>query len=94
MKMRKIRPMFAMTLDWHLTKALEENDFTEVSDKLREQLIERGMQARDAALKAPVMLDGMDRALQGEFDFKRIRNELYAERRNANAVGTVTPFAS
>lgn len=77
--MPKFRPMYAMSLNWHLTKALEENEFSQVSDKLRDQLIERGMQPREAAIKAPVMLDGMDKALQGEFDFKRIRNELCGE---------------
>lgn len=71
-----------MSLDWHLTKTLEENEFSQVSDKLRNQLAARGMSPREAALKAPVMLDGMDRALQGEFDFKRIRDQLvHAARR-------------
>ncbi len=91
MQMRKFRPMYAMSLDWHLTRALEENEFSEVSDKLRNQLIERGMPPREAAMNAPVMLDGMDRALQGEFDFKRIRNELCAERRSRDAVSQLTP---
>ena len=80
--MRKFRPMYAMSLDWQLTKSIEENEFAAVADKLRNQLIERGMPPREAAIKAPVMLDGLDRALQGEFDFKRIRNELCAERRS------------
>jgi hypothetical protein len=86
MEDRKFRPMFAMSLDWHLTRALEENEFASVSDKLRDQLIERGMAAREAAMKAPVMLDGMDRALQRQFDFKRIRSELSAERLSDGAV--------
>jgi hypothetical protein len=79
MKTRKIRPMYAMSLNWNLTRALEENEFSAVSDKLRDQLVESGMSAREAAIKAPVMLDGTDRALQGQFDFKRIRDELRAE---------------
>ena len=82
---------YAMTLDWHLTRALEENEFSKVSDKLRDQLTERGMPPREAALKAPVMLDGMDRALQREFDFKRIRNELGTERRNGDASDPLEP---
>ncbi|ARN23194.1 hypothetical protein [Piscinibacter gummiphilus] len=86
--MRKFRPMYAMSLDWHLTKVLEENEFADVSDKLREQLIERGMAPREATIKAPVMLDGMDKALQGQFDFKRIRNQLCDERR---ALDSATP---
>lgn len=94
MRKRKIRPMFAMSLDWHLTKALEENEFSEVSDKLRIQLTERGMPPREAAIKAPVMLDGMDRALQGEFDFKRIRNELCAEQRSRDAASPLTPASA
>lgn len=94
MQIRKFRPMFAMSLDWHLTSALEENEFSEVSDKLRDQLIERGMPPREAAINAPVILDGMDRALQGEFDFKRIRNELCAERRSRDAASPLTPAAT
>jgi len=79
MENRKIRPMLAMSVAWHLTKSLEENEFTSVSDKLRDQLTEGGMSPREAAMKAPVILDGTDRALQGEFDFKLIRIELAAE---------------
>ncbi|MGB4064743.1 MAG: hypothetical protein WBK19_13055 [Azonexus sp.] len=90
MKVRKFRPMYAMSLDWHLTRALEENEFSEVSDKLRDQLTERGMPPREAAIKAPVMLDGMDKALQGEFDFKRIRNELCVERGSRDAASPLT----
>lgn len=82
---RKFRPMHAMNVNWHLTKALEENSFSMVSDKLREQLIEGGMSPREATINAPVMLDGADRTLRGEFDFKRIRQELNAERRSHNA---------
>ncbi|WP_176464136.1 hypothetical protein [Bordetella genomosp. 11] len=82
---RKVRLMYAMSLDWHLTKALKENSFAAVSDKLRDQMIEGGMAPREAAMKAPVMLDGMDRAFQRQFDFKRIRNELAAERRGHGA---------
>lgn len=93
MKERTLRPMLAMSLDWHLTRALEQNEFSAVSDKLRDQLIERGMPPREAAINAPVMLDGMDRALQGEFDFKRIRNELCAERRSRDAASPLTPAA-
>ena len=93
MKERTLRPMLAMSLDWHLTRALEQNDFSAVSDKLRDQLIERGMPPRKAAINAPVMLDGMDRALQGEFDFKGIRNELCAERRSRDAASPLTPAA-
>ena len=86
--------MFAMSLDWHLTKALEENEFSEVSDKLRDQMIERGMPPREAAIKAPVMLDGMDRALQGEFDFKRIRSELCVEQVSRNPANPITTEAA
>ena len=89
MPTRSFRPMYAMSLDWHLTRSLDENEFSAVSDKLRDQLIERGMLPRDAAIKAPVMLDGMDRALQGQFDFKRIRRELCAERSSSDEA---TPF--
>lgn len=92
--MREFRPMFAMSLDWHLTRALEENEFAAVADKLRDQLTERGLPPREAAIKAPVMLDGMDRALQGEFDFKRIRDELCAERRSRDAASPLTPAAA
>ncbi len=92
--MREFRPMYAMSLDWHLTKALDENDFAAVADKFREQLIEQGLPPREAAIKAPIILDGLDRALQGEFDFKRIRNELCAERRSRDAAGPLTPAAA
>lgn len=85
MQNRKFSPMYAMSLDWHLTRALEEYEFSEVSDRLRDQLTERGMSLREAAIKAPIMLDGMDKALQGEFDFKRIRSELCADRRSREA---------
>jgi hypothetical protein len=91
---RKISPMHAMSLNWHLTRALDQNEFSAVSDKLRDQLIEGGMPAREAAINAPVMLDGMDRALQGEFDFKRIRNELYAKLLSRDADGPLTPAVS
>jgi|GEM_PF-4138533 len=94
MQNRKIRPMYSMSLNWHLTKSLEENEFSKVSDKLRDQLTEAGMPPREATLKAPVMLDGMDRALQGEFDFKRIRNELAAEQRCNESTGTLPSAAS
>lgn len=82
MKKRNIRPMHAMTLAWHATKSLEEHDFVDVSDKLRDQLVNAGMSDREAAKQAPVMLDGIDRALQGEFDFKAIRSELSAEQKS------------
>lgn len=91
MPKRKLRPMYAMSFDWHLTRALAENRFTEVSDKLRDQLIEGGRPPRQAAIEAPIMLDGMDRALQGQFDFSRIRRELGAERRSGDAVDPPTP---
>lgn len=89
--MRKTSPMHAMKLDHHVKKALNENDFTKVSDKVREQLVEKGMPPREAAMKAPVILDGVDKALQGEFDFKRIRCELKAEREQDDAAGQVAP---
>ncbi len=90
---RKIRPMYSMSLAWHLTKSLEENEFTRVSDKLRDQLTEGGMSPREAAMKAPIMLDGMDRALQREFDFKRIRSELATEQHNSDVPGTLPSVA-
>ena len=94
MQDRKYRPMYAMSLDWHLTRVLEENEFSEVSDKLRDQLIDRGMPPREAAIKAPVILDGLDMAFRCEFDFKRIRSELSAERHSLDAVSPRMPFAA
>ena len=88
---RKFRPMQAMSLNWHLNKALEEFKFCEVSDKLRDQLVEGGMHPREAAIKAPVILDGTDKALRGEFDFKRIRNELCAQQRSLDPASPLTP---
>jgi len=86
--------MLAMSVNWHLTKALEENQFAQVSDKLRDQLIENGVSARDAAMQAPVMLHGMDKALQGEFDFKRVREELAHEKRTQDGSGHLVPSPS
>ena len=87
---RKFRPMLAMSVNWHLTRALDEFSFADVSDKLREQLVEGGMPPREAAIKAPVILDGTDKALRGEFDFRRIRNELCAERRSPDPASPLT----
>jgi hypothetical protein len=71
--------MYAMTLNWQLCSSLEEYEFSTVSDKLRDQLIEGGMPPRDATIRAPIILDGLERAHRGEFDFARIRRELRAE---------------
>ncbi|MDA8452357.1 hypothetical protein M5C97_19350 [Acidovorax sp. NCPPB 3859] len=38
------------------------------------------MGEREAAQRAPTMLDGIDRALDGDFDFAKFRRELKAER--------------
>ena len=92
--MRKTRPMLAMSLNWHLTRALEENEFSAVSDLLRNQLIEQGMPPREATINAPIMLDGLDRALQGAFDFRRIRKELCTERRGHDLASQLTPEAA
>ena len=79
-KKREVRPMHAMTLNYHVSKGLNENPFSRVSDKLRDELIQQGMGEREAAQRAPTMLDGIDRALDGNFDFAKFRRELKAER--------------
>lgn len=77
--MHPFRPMYAMSLNWQLSKSLDEHNFSDVSDKLRDQLNEGGMSLRDATIRAPIILDGLERAHGGEFDFSRIRAELRAE---------------
>lgn len=79
-KRRTVRPMHAMKLNYHVSKCLNENPFSRVSDKLRDELIQKGMGEREAAQRAPTMLDGIDRALDGDFDFAKFRRELKAER--------------
>jgi hypothetical protein len=78
-KKRAVRPMHAMVLAHHLAKCLNEHPFSKVSDKLRDELIHKGMGEREAAQRAPTMLDGIDRALDGDFDFAKFRRELKAE---------------
>ena len=77
--MAKIKPMAAMSLNWHLNRSLNQGDFLRVSDKVRDQLIENGMGQRDATLKAPVMLEGLISGHNGDLDFARIHYELKAE---------------
>lgn len=84
-KKRTVRPMHAMNLNYHVSKCLNENPFSRVSDKLRDELIQKGMGEREAAQRAPTMLDGIDRALDGDFDFAKFRRELKAEREKEQA---------
>lgn len=79
-KKRTVRPMHAMSLNYHVSKCLNENSFSRVSDKLRDDLIKQGMGEREATQRAPTMLDGIDRALDGNFDFAKYRHELKVER--------------
>jgi len=84
--MAKIKPMTAMSLNWHLNRSLSQGDFMRVSDKVREQLIEKGMGERDATLKAPVMLEGLIAGHNAELDFARIHYELKDENKGSAAL--------
>ena len=79
-----IKPMHAMSLDYYLKRAVDEYGFSKVSDKVRDQLKEQGMEDAMAAKEAPVMVDGLLRAHNGELDFKRIRNALAQEAARPN----------
>jgi len=84
--MSKIKPMGAMSLNWHLNRSLNQGDFLRVSDKVRDQLIESGMGQRDATLKAPIMLEGLIAGHNGDLDFARIHYELKAENKDLSVL--------
>jgi hypothetical protein len=68
--------MHAMIVDYYLERSLRKHGFAAVSDKLRDQLIEGGLDEVTASKNAPVMLEGMKMAREGYLNFKRIYQEL------------------
>lgn len=60
-----------MKQDYHLKKSLD-HGFAKVSDKIRAGLIATGMSERDAAIRAPLQLEGIVAAFTGDIDFKTI----------------------
>jgi hypothetical protein len=67
--------MHAMSVDYHFRKSLEYG-FSEVSDKVRDQLMSKGVDNRTASIHAPLMVEGIRQALSGELDFRKIHYAL------------------
>lgn len=91
--MHEIRPMYAMKQDYHLKKSLD-HGFAEVSDKIRTGLIATGMSERDAAIRAPLQLEGIVAAFTGEIDFKAIHLALDSESKAEIATTTFRDFVT
>jgi hypothetical protein len=74
----KIRPMLAMGQDYHSKRCLTYG-FSATSDLVRDQLISKGMDERQATIFAPQYLEGAIMAFNGDIDFRQIHYSLREE---------------